>query len=493
MLGEVTPDSTWRIYQSLLEQAAEAGRGLLLRAIAAARVSMQQEAARMESQFGFEQLQLGVKLLAQQAPNLTDRFVVGLSDRFKRHIDTQSCVDDFLSFGIHLDQLEQMDELQVRVQVETTRALQQMMRLVEEPLAELTNCVGALFGLRHMASDHNVLRPESYLDELQHLIRDLPVPAEVHLIWLVPMSLSLGEGLGRLYPQWTADLRKKGVEVTDPSGPLVPEISATAGFTENATPADGSARRVWTPAYRETILTLDRLRQLMAGQLESTAAASAPRSVESLESCQPAISGFQKTLPAALNALQEMHQLDEVVQRMRGKAAPDDGADPATALRESLIQQASSMSQVLSLEVVSMMLDHLVRDPRLLAQVRRVLGRMEPALLKLVLVDPRFFVDKQHPARRLLDEISQKGMAFCSVDEPDYGLFIRSLHRHLGVLFNAEIPNSEPFETALTGLLSEWDDPAARAAVSSQIESAVDHWRVFLEVWDEGKDAVAHF
>ena len=187
MLGEVTPDSTRRIFQSLLDQAAQAGRGLLVRAIAAARLSMQQEAARLDNESAFEQLQLQLRLLAQHAPVMAERFVTLLQARFKLHTDSECCVDDRSSPSIHLEQLEQMDELELRERVETARALQKMQRLVEVPLAHLTARLGDLFGLDQLTSDHNVLRPESFVQELLSLMKDLRVPAEVRLIWLAPM------------------------------------------------------------------------------------------------------------------------------------------------------------------------------------------------------------------------------------------------------------------------------------------------------------------
>jgi hypothetical protein len=37
-----------------------------------------------------------------------------------------------------------------------------------------------------------------------------------------------------------------------------------------------------------------------------------------------------------------------------------------------------------------------------------VVRELEPALLRLALIDPRFFSDKRHPARRFLDLLIQK-------------------------------------------------------------------------------------
>ncbi|MFZ4624945.1 MAG: DUF1631 family protein, partial [Rhodoferax sp.] len=136
-------------------------------------------------------------------------------------------------------------------------------------------------------------------------------------------------------------------------------------------------------------------------------------------------------------------------------------------------QKATAMSQVLSLEVVSLMVDNLVKDTRLLPPVRKIIERLEPALLRLVMIDPRFFIDRQHPARRLLQEIAQRGLAFGALDDADFNAFLLSLQRHVSPLAVLHIDGAQPFEAALDRLLQDWDDPAARATAASQIDSAV--------------------
>ena len=48
------------------------------------------------------------------------------------------------------------------------------------------------------------------------------------------------------------------------------------------------------------------------------------------------------------------------------------------------------------------MLEQLASDDRLLPSVRAAIAQLRPALLRLAVADPRFFSDKQHPARALL-------------------------------------------------------------------------------------------
>jgi hypothetical protein len=187
----------------------------------------------------------------------------------------------------------------------------------------------------------------------------------------------------------------------------------------------------------------------------------------------PPDTGFEATVPAALDALQEMQQVDAVVQRMqRQHQGHIDARTPGMAVRVELTRNATTMSQVLSLEVVALMVENMVKDNRLLPPVRKVIERLEPALLRLVTIDPRFFIDKTHPARRLLNELSQRGLAFGSEEDPGFEAFLLSLQRHVSPLAVLNIEGVQPFETALKQLLNEWDNPIERASASSQLQSA---------------------
>jgi hypothetical protein len=105
--------------------------------------------------------------------------------------------------------------------------------------------------------------------------------------------------------------------------------------------------------------------------------------------------------------------------------------------------------------------------------IRKIIEQLEPALLRLVLIDPRFFIDRQHPARRLLQEISGRGLAFGSVSDLEFNAFLMSLQRHVSPLATLPIDSAQPFELALNGLLQYWEKAKDQDAISSQIDSAV--------------------
>ena len=472
------------IYQHVLEQATQAGAEMVSKVALAARQSMRAEAQLVRNAMEREQLELSFRLLETMAAQLSERFPVVLSAVFQRYEGPDSGRDDLVSRPLRLDQLELMDEGQVQERVELARMLQHVMQEAEMALTDLNGYVSALVGLQRVCPERNPLRPDSYVTALQQVMTELMVPTRVRAAWLHHMAPALGRVLGAAYQVWADDLQRQGVRRAGFAVIRTPETAPLVTQSGSNRPP----RAVWTQPYRQTVLTLDKLRRLMAGELDAPAddpkAAFAQQFSREFESGTPAASAaaavladtsFQATVPAALDALQEMHQVDVVVQRMQQRPAARAGAGTRTAaeaLRDELAQAATSMSQVLSLEVVSLMVETLVQDKRLLAPLRKVMERLEPALLRLVLIDPRFFIDQAHPARRLLQEISQRGLAFSTEEDPEFQVFLLALQRHVSPLAVLNIDGAQPFDTALKQLLLDWDDPKVRASLSSQITSA---------------------
>ena len=231
---------------------------------------------------------------------------------------------------------------------------------------------------------------------------------------------------------------------------------ALAGGTEGAGPSGGAMQTQHRP---ETLLTVRQLRRLLSGELDAGGNSFDEQFTREFEGTgreQPHAE-FAPTVPAAFEALQEMKQVDEVMQRL-AQRKPGGEAD---TLRDQLRSKAST-SQALGLEVVKLMLDNIADDARLLPEVQTVVHALEPALLRLALIDPRFFSDKRHPARRFLDLLIQKSLAWQSADTPGFGGFIEPARQAVQALVGTQIEGAEPFAYALHTLEETWAEQQKR-------------------------------
>ena len=108
------------------------------------------------------------------------------------------------------------------------------------------------------------------------------------------------------------------------------------------------------------------------------------------------------------------------------------------------------------------MVDNIAGDARLLQPVQHLVRELQPALQRLVLQDPRFFSDRRHPARRLLEQMTQRSLAWESVQAPGFAAFVEPLQQAVEALVGTQVEGAEPFDFALRSLEEAWGDVQQR-------------------------------
>lgn len=492
-MTEPTPQYA-ALYQSTVREAAAGGGAIMGKLIAAVRKSLHARVAGVRDMRERELHEESLKHLLVQEPVLRAQYPQVLLEAFNKPVPTAKAPSLSLA-EVHFDQLELMDEVQVQESVNMARAQQMAMLAAEASLADLNTLICATLGLATVRPERNPLRPEIYLHALKQVVERLAVPAAMRLDWMTTMGVSLGSELRDLYTSLSQQMRSQGVVaagyavVPTPGGGTSGgggSKSATAQAISAGAPGSAerealvasemrAARRTSDPA----LLTLDRLRRLLAGELDQRGtphrvAAFAQQFAREFERdgipMPVADQDFDATMPAALEALTEMKQVDRVVQRLEQRrsagtlVAPDEKAAHAT--RETIRRSAAGIAQALSLEVVNLMVENIARDPRLVAPVQQMVKGLEPALMRLALVDPRIFTDKQHAARVLVQELTHRSLAFTSAQSPGFAEFLRQAQEALAPLVDADITSAEPFEDALADFRQLWDAQAQQQEAS---------------------------
>lgn len=467
------------LYRAAVGQAERDGSNLLSQVLLATRRSLETELNRAPGQLERVQLGLCLKLLDQHAAALCARFPALLHQQFQQKKEVSSQFGELALGELSHDQLEKMDESQVQERVEFARLLQLVQRTALGPLNELNACMCALLELDHIKPERNPLRPQIYLTVLQDAMRQLNLPIQVRIGWARHLAAPIGEALKASYAALAQRIRSYGVVPL----PLAPEVGKPPAAAHG--PATAPRKSEADPASRgSSVLTLDRLRELLAAQTTQDVApdeavtqfsgvldwsdAVAPAAPRESPTEEPT-TDFASTIPAAFEALQNMNQTDDMIARLsQRKGTLVEAAGKPESARQTLRRSCQNPDQVLSFEVMVQMIDTLINDTRLLKPIRDVIQNLEPALLRLVLVDARFFSNKQHPARRLLQEITQRGLAFASADQPECALFIRSLHRYVNPLSRIQIDSAEPFDLALFNLNNMWSEQLVQSQQTVQ-------------------------
>ncbi len=506
------------LYRATLAAAADGGSYLMGQLVNAVRRSLSERESSARDFRERDVLLESRRLLDKFAGELCTHYPVELLAAF-----TDTGVPDtaipIAASEVRFDQLELMDEGQVNESVEIARAQQAALLGSDLALADLNTLICAAQGLKTVRPERNPVRPEMYVKALQTLVTRTKVPSAIRLDWLRRMCAALGAELSALYGELSQQLRAQGVVsagyaiLQTPGGgaagaarPAQAGVARATSLSGERTPAGQPAGQVGTnlrsgaPARRgavakpqdEAFLTLDKLRRLLSGELDGQAVTRAPETFaekfarefegqpDAIDTNSSAASEFQPTVPAAFEALKEMRQVDQVMQRIENRHALETG-DAASGpgqphlVRRQLRQMAQGLGQALSLEVVALMIENIARDPRLLPPITQLVRSLEPALLRLALVDPRFFSHKAHPARCLLQEITHRSLAYESEASRGFAAFLDLLKQGIKPLETVQIGNAEPFELVLNGLVEIWNARGREERL--QVEKAVEALR----------------
>ncbi|CAN7490673.1 DUF1631 family protein [Acidovorax sp. LjRoot194] len=177
---------------------------------------------------------------------------------------------------------------------------------------------------------------------------------------------------------------------------------------------------------------------------------------------------------AAAEAMEDMAQLERLVGRLAGGASgsgsmsqPGSLSVPLSGWRlppgvapvvyATMPMDGVAQSTAVATEVVGRMMFNIAQDARLLPPVQKAVQTLEPALKQLVQHDARFFTESNHPARRLLDELTQRSLAFTGETAPGFSSFMRLVKGAVDHLSSSEIKDAGPFDTVLKALQSAWD------------------------------------
>jgi Protein of unknown function (DUF1631) len=295
----------------------------------------------------------------------------------------------------------------------------------EESLPALDAIMSTMLGWVTINAAINPMRPEVYVRALRATLADF-VPDETQReAMLTPAASAMGFELRRTYREFSDWLRSTGIE---PAASSVAHMVAQGPLEEAKT------------TITKSLLTLDKLRKLLSGELDGTPATG---------------KDFLHTVPASFHALQDMKQVEQMIQRLQKKAqdAPNDPRRQASMTKE--LRQGRALGKHLGQEVVHMMVENLTQDERLLPPVRRQLTELEPLLMQIAQGDPRFFGDKQHPARKFLERVTSRSLGFAHENDDGFAEFLTST------------------QNAVTALIAKPEDPVSRFTLVLQRLEAI--------------------
>ncbi|MES2889471.1 MAG: DUF1631 family protein, partial [Pseudomonadota bacterium] len=264
-------------------------------------------------------------------------------------------------------------------------------------------------GMNSVNVEANPLRADVVVSALMKALKGLSVAPAVRSRWLQAGAVSLGHELQGLYTRLSAFLDRMDVQAAGYAVIQLPDARTATADAPMGRRTGGVKEEAGLGT--EALLTLDHLHQLLVGNLE---------------------------------------QPDEEPLRQPGT-----------------VGAGNAMVRTLASEVVSLMLKQISADERLLRPVREMLQGMKPALLQVARTDPRFFADRQNPARRLLDAITEHSLAYTNEQDRGYAAFSRQVR---GIIDTLQKPGPD-LADRFPGLLQHFNRSQTEAMAPEHVKA----------------------
>jgi hypothetical protein len=433
--------------------------------------------------------------------------------------------------GERLQDLTLVADGQVDQEIESSRLSQALQTVVAQPLADLDRLVSSLLGLPAVRPEQNPLRPEVFARVLRAVMADAAQQPGWPALWTRYMAAGLARELDQLYRRLVEMLTKADVHaagyrvlpirsrtgapvsrVAQEPGPWSP--SDRSGQGPAGSGGSPSASGGSPPSHSATLFgqQSDRPTRIGSGWADLTShprgealiqdflfhggshatAALAPAYYARVETDLARLEAApDDEVPAFDAAMAERYSRLPAVDRPLRSVSTDttldrqQWGDYAASRQRSLVRtrlkkQARHADQVLGLEVVRKLVNQVAVDPRLLAPVRESIVALEPSLLRLAMVDPRFFSEEEHPGRRLLERVADRSLKFndeFSTEFKDFSASVAATFNSLNALPESEVSDASPFESALAELEASWTacdkaEEAQRTAVLDGVRFA---------------------
>ena len=198
--------------------------------------------------------------------------------------------------------------------------------------------------------------------------------------------------------QW-AEAAGSGFAATGPGPSRGPAASAAGGMGGAGLP-DG-AQGVLLDALHELLQQTRRERESRQAQADRLAAANAGGRSLSQREMLSVLSLLQATPTANLRAAMG-EQSESLAQRLKSEVlsgASQLGVDPAQARLDPVDEDA--------IDLVGMLFDVLLDERDLTMPSKELIGKLVVPFVKVALLDRKMFVQKTHPARRLLNALAE--------------------------------------------------------------------------------------
>lgn len=263
-----------------------------------------------------------------------------------------------------------------------------------------------MLGVAEFESRHNPLGPEQLAESARLALAAVELPARVRLILYKLIERGFGALFGPLHAEANRLLHEAGVQRRDATvAPMKPQAEAAApaaAASSDAAAANSVEAGDDSETDTEMVEALKALLRAKRGGEAPAQPVAGTRNMDMRE-MMSVLSLYQTEPPTSfVDALSDPSQsLAERLKRELLVGAVRMGVDPKSA-------QVSPADED-TLDMVGMLFEVLLSERVLHDDMRGQLSRLVVPYAKAALIDRRMFLQKAHPARKLLNQLAEAG------------------------------------------------------------------------------------
>jgi hypothetical protein len=134
-----------------------------------------------------------------------------------------------------------------------------------------------------------------------------------------------------------------------------------------------------------------------------------------------------------------------------------------------------------TIDIVAMLFDQIFGDPRVPETLKALIGRLQIPVVKVAVLDKKFFSKKSHPARRMLDTLGEFALGLDESFDQSWPLY-KKIEAIIARLLEDFVDNVDIFETLHAQLLEVIREENKRAELSAKEMARKIAYKERLEV-----------
>lgn len=281
-------------------------------------------------------------------------------------------------------------------------------RDIAESLSALNFRIGTLLGREDMTSAENPFRPQIFIQAIYQGWCKIDPAAESHRVVLRLLGPELFLPLESVFQQLNALLIERGI---------LPDL--TEAYRLKRVQNRIGLPPVRSDKYKDARFNKLRDWLLSAGKKKTGSQnADDDLNVPDLFALGGEGEGWNNntiSVKVGPRLFSYLNTVQQQIDRYEASAGTGQDANQASTLRQVKEQAppgALTNIDENTIELLAKMFDYVFKDETLPPELKRLIGQLQIPLLKAALIDKKFFIKNDHPARLLIDTLVNSGMAW---------------------------------------------------------------------------------